>query len=143
MRVAFDTNVLLDTILKRPERAAALQLMRAVAEDKVTGVVSANSITDLYYVSKKGIGDKAAREAVSDILSMFDVAVVDGDVCSMALMTDMKDFEDALLAVCAAREEADYIVTRDAEFIRGEGCPVPAVSPADLLGVIREQDHTI
>jgi predicted nucleic acid-binding protein len=140
MKVAFDTNVLLDAILNRPERANALQLMLAVAEERITGVISANSITDLYYVSKKGIGDEATREAISDILSMFDVAAVDGDVCSMALITDMGDFEDAVLAVCAANEGADYIVTRDKVFIRGEGCPVPTISPAGLLAIIRDSE---
>jgi predicted nucleic acid-binding protein len=140
MRVAFDTNVLLDAILNRPERAVALQLMLVVAEEKVTGIVSANSITDLYYVSKKGIGESDAREAISDILSMFDIAIVDGDVCSMALVSDMKDFEDAVLAMCAARDEADYIVTRDAEFLRGEGCPVTTISPSEILDIIRASE---
>ena len=48
MKVAFDTNVLLDTILNRPGREDALRLMLAVSEEKFVGVVSANSITDMY-----------------------------------------------------------------------------------------------
>ena len=91
MKVAFDTNVLLDTILNRPGRENALRLMLAVSEEKIAGVVSANSITDLYYLARKGIGDQAAREAIFDVLSIFDVAPVDGDACSMALNTPMSD----------------------------------------------------
>ena len=67
MKVVFDTNVLLDTILNRPGREDALRLMLAVTEEKITGVVSANSITDLYYLARKGIGDEATREAIFDI----------------------------------------------------------------------------
>ena len=93
MKVAFDTNVLLDTILNRPGREDALRLMLAVSEEKFVGVVSANSITDMYYLARKGIGDEAAREAIFDVLSMFDVAPVDGDVCSMALDGFMHGFK--------------------------------------------------
>lgn len=136
MRVAFDTNVLLDTILNRPGREEALRLMLAVAEEEIEGVVSANSITDMYYLARKGIGDRGAREAVAAILEMFDVAAVDGDVCFMALNTHMSDYEDAVLAVCAANANADCIVTRDEAFISAESSPIPARWPKDVLAML-------
>lgn len=132
MKIALDTNVLLDAILNRPGRAYALQLMLAVAKEKAAGVVSANSITDLYYLARKGIGDQAAREAVFDILSIFDIAAVDGDVCAMALNTPMSDYEDAVLAVCAAKEGCDYIATSDRGLLRADS-PIPAKTPEELL----------
>lgn len=135
MKIAFDTNVLLDTILNRPGREEALKLMLAVSEERVSGIVSANSITDLYYLARKGIGDRLAREAVFDILSLFDVAPVDGDVCAMALNTPMEDYEDAVLAVCAARAGADCIVTRDEGLIKAD-CPVQVRRPKELLCAI-------
>lgn len=135
VKVAFDTNVLLDTILNRPGREDALRLMLAVSEGKIAGLVSANSITDLYYLARKGIGDQAAREAVFDVISIFDVAPIDGDACSMALNVPMSDYEDAVLAVCAAREEADYIATGDQGFLKAES-PVQARTPAELLHMI-------
>jgi predicted nucleic acid-binding protein len=136
MRVAFDTNVLLDSILSRPERESALSLMKEVADETITGVVTANSITDLYYVSRKGIGDAAAREAIYCILSLFDIAPVDSDICYSALSSEMSDFEDAVLAACAEKCDADYIATRDEGFIRAEGCPVPAMRPDDIIKII-------
>ena len=135
MKIVFDTNVLLDTILNRPGRADAIRLMLAVSEEKIAGIVSANSITDLYYLARKGIGDQAAREAIFDVLSMFDVAQVDGDACSMALNEPMRDYEDAVLAVCAAREGADYIATGDQGFLKAES-PVPVRTAASLLQMI-------
>lgn len=137
MKVAFDTNVLLDTILNRPGREEALRLMLAASEGKIAGLVSASSITDLYYLARKGIGDQAAREAIFDVLSIFDVALVDGDACSMALNEPLSDYEDAVLAVCAAREGADCIVTGDQGFLKAES-PVQVRIPADLLQVIDE-----
>lgn len=141
MRVAFDTNILLDAILDRPEREVALKLMLAVAEEKIKGIVSANSITDLYYLAHKGIGDQGAREAVASILEIFDVAAVDVEVCATALSVPMKDYEDAVLSVCADREGAEYIATRDEEFIYAEGRPVTAIHPSDVLNLIRESER--
>lgn len=135
LKVFFDTNVLMDSILNRPGRQNALKLIRAVSEEKILGIVTANSITDIYYLSRKGIGDQAAREAILDLLSIFDIAPVDGDACSMALNEPMSDYEDAVLAVCAAREEADYIVTGDQTFLTAPS-PVQPVTPSDLLKIL-------
>ena len=133
MKVAFDTNVILDFILHRPNAQAALELVRKVAAEEIGGIISANSITDIYYIARKTIGDEKAREAVADLLALFDVAPVDGDGCSKALATPMKD---AVLAVCSAQEGADYLVTRDEDFLAAEGCPVQVVSPGTLLEML-------
>ncbi len=42
------------------------------------------------------------------------------------------DFEDALVTVCAAKAQADCIVTRDEVFLKAES-HVKTVSPAELL----------
>ena len=120
MKVAFDTNVILDFILHRPNAQAALELVRKVAAEEIGGIISANSITDIYYIARKTIGDEKAREAVADLLALFDVAPVDG----------------AVLAVCSAQEGADYLVTRDEDFLAAEGCPVQVVSPGTLLEML-------
>lgn len=133
MTIVFDTNVLLDTILNRPERATACALMAAVFRKEIIGIVTANSITDLYYLSRKGIGDRKAREAIAYILSFFNIAVVDGSTCAEALSLPMEDYEDAVLAVCAERAGADCIATRDQGFLAAR-TPVPARLPDDLLG---------
>ena len=137
IKVAFDTNVLLDSILNRPGREDALRLMLAVSEEKALGIISANSITDIYYLARKGVGDRAAREAIFDLLSMFDIAPVDGEVCSMALNEPMSDYEDAVLAVCAVKEDADYIATRDQGFLDAAS-PVQVKTPASLVRIIEE-----
>lgn len=93
----------------------------------------------MYYLARKGIGDEAAREAIFDVLSMFDVAPVDGDVCSMALNTPMSDYEDAVLAVCAVREGADYIATGDQGFLKADS-PVQVRTPAQLLHLIEASE---
>lgn len=53
----------------------------------------------------------------------------------MALNTPMSDFEDAVLAVCAAREEADFSATGDQGLLKADS-PVHVRTPAQLLHLI-------
>jgi predicted nucleic acid-binding protein len=142
MKVVFDTNIVLDSALERKDYKSAQSLIMSVASGAIEGVVTGNSITDIFYISKKLVGEDTARRFISDVLAIFEIAPVDGYVCGAALSLPMKDFEDAVLAVCATNEDADFIVTRDADFIMDEGCSVPVISPADLLEIIRNEEIT-
>lgn len=137
-KVVFDTNVILNAAMGRDGSEMAQELIQAVVDGDVAGVVTANSITDIHFIVKKRAGEEKARLVVYNVLAMFDIAPVDGDACSMALNTDMKDYEDAVLAVCAAREGADYIATNDEGLIGAKGCPVTALRPDDVLRQIKE-----
>lgn len=135
MIVAFDTNIILDVLIDgRPGGEDARELMLAVARDEIEGLVTTNSITDIYYIAKKKIGDSKTREALYDILTLFKIADVRKYDCMKALGAPVKDFEDALLSVCAEREGADYIASRDVEFINSPG-GVPVKEPREILGL--------
>lgn len=143
MRIAFDTNVLLDAIMARPDAEAATRLLREVTEENIEGVITANTITDIYYIARKKIGDKNAREAIFELLSIFDVAAVDGSICMDALSLPMADYEDAIMAVCADRNFAGYIVTRDNDFVKSgmnNGCSADVMYPADFLELFDQSE---
>lgn len=138
MRIAFDTNVVLDAIIEGREGGAnAKQLILAVAQEKAEGLISANSITDIYYIARKYLGDVKAREAIYRILTVFDIIAIGEDDCLTALEQPMADFEDAVLAVCSKRSGADYIVTRDKEFLASSS-PVPAIAPNALITLLQQ-----
>lgn len=137
MRVALDTNVILDAVLEQADFQPAQGLLMAVAHEKISGIVTANSITDIYYVARKMMGDQDARRAIANILDVFDIALVDGEACATALNLPMSDYEDAMLAACASREEADYIAASDKGFLKAES-PVPVKTAADILKMIEE-----
>lgn len=135
MIVAFDTNIILDVLIDgRHGSEDARELMLAVARDEIEGLVTTNSITDIYYIAKKKIGDSKTREALYDILTLFKIADVRKYDCMKALGSPVKDFEGALLSVCAEREGADYIASRDVEFISSSG-GVPVKEPREILGL--------
>lgn len=137
MKVVLDTNVILDAVLEQADFQSAQGLLMAVAYEKISGIVTANSITDIYYVARKMMGDQDARRAIANILDVFDIALVDGEACATALNLPMSDYEDAVLAACASREDADYIATSDKGFLKAES-PVPVKTTADILKMIED-----
>ena len=139
MKVAFDTNILLDALANRAGYQEAQALITLVANQRIEGLIPASSVTDIYYIARKYIGDERARAAIRNLLTLFDISSVDDEVCLTALDVPMKDYEDAVLAVCSARAGADFIVTRDREFWEADSA-VPAKSPQDCLDMIASDD---
>ncbi len=142
MKVAFDTNVVLDAAMNRPDSEGSLKLVQAVVNEEIVGLVSANTITDIHYIVKKRYGDKIARAAVQNTLYIFEVIPVDGEACMEALGFPMTDYEDAVLTACADRGGAEFIATRDAGFIEAgmnNGCSAEVMNPSGILELIKEK----
>jgi len=136
MNVLFDTNVCLDALLKRePYSADAIQLLALSETGVISGYVSASAVTDIHYISGRLLKDKAlATQIVKSVLSMVDVAVVDGDCIYSALALDWDDFEDAVQYVVAENLEADYFITRNTkDFAPGA---IPVLTPMQFLSEI-------
>ena len=136
MKIALDTNVLIDAIVEQREYQDAQALIMAVAQEQLEALVSANSITDIYYILRKRIGNERTREAIWNLMSVFDVAEVNAEVCETALASPMKDFEDAVLAVCAKLAGADKVVTGDLQFLAEKEAPVEVVTVRDILDTL-------
>lgn len=141
MIVVFDTNVILNAAMGRNGSGPALKLIQAVIGGEITGMVTANTITDIHYIVKKRAGDEAARAVIRNTLDLFEIAPVDGDVCASALELPMSDYEDAVLAVCANNAGAEYIATQDEDFVHSEGCPIVCLHPQDILRALRELEE--
>ena len=133
MKALLDTNVVLDALAARePFRKEAEQLFLLAAEERYAGYITANSLTDIWYIASKHLPAEAVREALRHLMQVFSVVDVRGMDCEAALDLPMDDFEDALVAVCASACEIDCIVTRDEVFLAAQS-PVPALSPAAFL----------
>lgn len=133
IRVLVDTNVIIDALASRePFRADAEAILLLAAEDKIAGFVTGSSITDIYYLIRRTLSHDQALDALQMLIQTLDIVSVGEDECVEAMQTGMRDFEDAVVAVCADRVRADFIVSRDEEFAR-EGCALPVVQPAEIL----------
>lgn len=133
MKVLLDTNVVLDAIAERqPWQDDAQRIVLLAAEEKVEGFITANCLTDIYYIFRKSLSDTDAREALRSLFQVFGVIDLRGADCEAALDLPMADYEDAVATVCASKTGVEYIVTRDEEFLKAAPHPI-AISPHDFL----------
>ena len=132
MTVMFDNNVIIDVLTNRENSEASIALFMKAASDEITGLLCANSINDIYYVISKLLNPEKARNAISKIMQILYIVPVNVEICSKAIGSEIEDFEDAIIAVCAEENDADYIATSDKKFI-SSSATVKAISPAMLL----------
>ena len=135
LNVTIDTNIILDALLKRePWHTAAEKIILLSASKKITASITASTVTDIYYIISRKIGKAQARETIVNISKLLDFTAVDRSDCLKALASDVEDFEDALLSVCAVKAKSKYIVTRnEKDFAVSK---VSAITPDEFLKLV-------
>lgn len=138
MKVLVDTCVVLDALQARePFCADAEQIFLAAANHRISGFLSAKSLTDIYYLTHRLThSDQRTREILLNLLTLFDLVDTTADDCRRALLSKMSDYEDAVMAEAAVREKMDCIVTRNQHDYRAAPCRVCA--PGELLLCLSE-----
>ena len=133
MKALLDTNILLDAIASRaPFSEAAQKIFLLAAQGHIEGYITANSMTDIYYITRKSLSDNETREALYNLLQIFNVIDVCGKDCKAALSSPVADFEDAVVSECGKKAQVDFIVTRDEDFQNSKSVPVP-IDPTKFL----------
>ena len=139
MRVLIDTCVIIDALQNRePFNVDAQKIFMAVANRQCSGFVSAKSVTDIYYITHRAThSDKETRKILNALLFLFDILDTTGMDCRRALTVEkVSDYEDAVMIETAAREDIDYIVTRNKRDYKDSS--VPVMSPMELLRLLDE-----
>lgn len=133
MTVLIDTNVILDYVLKRePFAEAARDCLDRLMSGKAKIWLTASTVTDIYYVTRRALHESAkAKEVITKLLNAFQIAGVDKSDCIDALDIGVGDYEDALVSVCAKKIKAEFIITRNIKDFTNS--PVPAILPEDVV----------
>jgi len=138
VKVLFDTNVLIDFLLDRePWADDAARVLSYVERGSVQGFTCATSVATVFYLARKAGGVAQARKHVRALLSLLQVAPVQGSTLNAALASNVADFEDAVVAEAASQTGADVVVTRDPMGFKGS--PLPAHSPGDFLALLQSR----
>lgn len=133
-KVLLDTNIVLDGIAARePFRENAEAIFRLIKDKKITAYITANSITDIYYIARKSRDESESRDALRILLDTFSVVGVRGNECREALDSPLDDYEDALLLVCGIKARVDCVVTRDKHILDAKKVGVEILSPDSFL----------
>lgn len=114
MKVLLDTNVILDVALERqPFFEDSETVLSLVEQKQIEGYISASSFGDLFYIIRREKGRDLTLEFLREIATFCQVATVNQAIISMALATNFKDFEDAILYGAAVLNHLDAIITRN------------------------------
>lgn len=133
MNCMIDTNVILDVLLKRePFYEDSRGVLLLCEEKKINGFIPASSATDIFYLVRKTLkSTERAYEALGHLLNIVRILTVTNADVNQAFLRRAPDFEDCLLATCAASNGCDCIVTRNEKDFRD--FDIALYSPEEIL----------
>ena len=139
LRILVDTNIVLDVLAKRePHYTTSAAVWTLVEQGEVEGRLAAHTVTTLYHLIAKHLGQPEATLNITKLIKVFDVATVDGDVINKALTLAWKDFEDAVQMAAAFQAQVNYLITRNPKDFKTE--LVRVLPPGSLLALLSETD---
>jgi len=138
MRILLDTNIILDIALKRePHFLDSAEVFKTVDNKFLFGFVSATTITDIYFIAKKEKGHKITIDFIGSLIEIIDVIGVDREVIIESLVSQIRDFEDAIQSVSSRLNDIDYIITRNKkDFTKSE---IKALTPKEFLEIVKKK----
>ena len=139
MKVVMDSNVVIDALKPRqPFDTEAKAVFRAFGEGRFEPYITTNSLTDIFYVLRRGSDANAAKAkaVLVNLINVVNVIPLTEADCTDALALPMNDFEDAVLSVCAKKVNADYIVSRDEALIKAN-TEIEVITPKQLIDILR------
>lgn len=136
MKILIDTNIILDIILERqPFFELATKVLQEAQRAKMALFVTAITIADLYYITRKAKGRVIALDIIADLLQFMEVASVDKEVIMQALHSNVTDFEDAIQENAAKKQAIRVIITRnEADF---KNSTLEVHNPESFLNTLR------
>lgn len=136
MNVLIDTCIIIDALQSRePFNKDAEAVFLSVANRRCVGFLTANSITDVYYLMHKALHSAEETKKVLGVLfNLFEILDTCGIDCRRALTSNISDYEDAIMIEAATRAKMDGIVTRNPKDYAG--APLPVYSPAQFVKLL-------
>ena len=136
MNVLIDTCIIIDALQSRePFNKDAEAVFLSVANRRCVGFLTANSITDIYYLMHKALHSaEETKKVLGVLLNLFEILDTCGIDCRRALTSDISDYEDAVMVEAAERAGIDCIVTRN---LRDYAlAPIPVYAPAQFVKIL-------
>ena len=134
--ILIDLNIILDYLEDRDGCEKAGELFAKCFQGEQKGYVCAHEITTLsYYLGKTRKDRSENMKIISRILQIFDVIEIGKTLLEKAVLSNITDFEDAVIVESAKAKKIDYIITRNIKDFRNSS--VPAMLPEEYLARTR------
>jgi len=132
MKILLDTNVVLDLLLARePFVTYAREIFVLIENAEIEGYLCANSVTTLHYLIGREKNKEEANEIISELLSLFEVTLVDKKVLTEATTNNGTDYEDSVIYTSAFHCDIEIIVTRDKKGFKN--AKISILTPQEFL----------
>jgi predicted nucleic acid-binding protein len=133
MKILLDTNVLLDILLVRDQFFKnSFDAVQSSIDSEFELYAAANTVTDIYYISKKHFRDEIrARDAIVNLLGFAEILDTTFSHITKALKFQMADYEDAVLCATGLDAKVNFIITRN--IVDFKNSPLPVLTPKEFL----------
>lgn len=136
-KILCDINFILDIFLKKmPFYNSAAEVFSKIEKTEIKGYLCSLSFPTLFYILSKELNREKAIKTLEKIRIVFKVAPVDEKIIDMSLVSDFKDFEDAVQYYSAAQLKADCIITRNKADYSAD--KIPVLTPEEFLSILGE-----
>jgi predicted nucleic acid-binding protein len=123
--VFVDTDIVLDLLGNRkPFYRHAAELFSIADRSELTIFVSSLSFSNLNYILSKQYSSNQARKVLMKFKTLVTVLSVSDKVVELALLSDFKDFEDALQYYTALENGVTLLLTRNLKDYKTAGIPI-------------------
>lgn len=132
MKIFIDTNIFLDTLLKRePFKIHAERLLNLCDERVFTAFTSCVSFINITYFLQR-FNKEGYVESLDRILNSIDIIPLENEDFKKAILFNFTDIEDAYQYTAALKENGiRYIITRNIHDFKKSS--IPAISAEDFL----------
>jgi|SRR5680860_923326 len=131
--ILIDTDVILDFFFDRKPFSDNAAKVLALCESKeITGFITPVIVSNIYYLLRQTAKHEKVIEKLNQLISITDVLIIDKDIIMQALISNFKDFEDALQNYSAEMNgEIDVIITRNIKDFRSSSLGI--MTPENYL----------
>ena len=138
-KVFLDTDVILDVLLKRSHHRAAAVLLSRIENQQYHGYTTPIVFANIHYIVTRQVGKQKSLQNLRRLRKIITILPIDEKIVDGALLSDAKDFEDAIQYVTAQRYGIDFIVTRNKRDYEASG--VPALTAEEFLEVEQKKQQ--
>ena len=133
-KVFIDSDIILDVATARkPFVDSSRRVLSIVENGKALGMISSNSVTNIYYILRKLSSSEKAKDFIRSVVSFLSVIAVIHNNIIQALDSGFGDFEDAVQYYCALTYQCSYIVTRNIDDYKESDIPV--LEPKEFIAL--------
>ena len=113
-KIFIDTDVFLDTILKRkPHYEFSNKLIALCEQSEIDGFTSSLVIANIYYIVNKLTSHKEALQSISKIRSIIKVLPFTDKEISESINGGFRDFEDGVQYFISVNNKISHLITRN------------------------------